>query len=78
MCGCAALPQERAQMSVELKRLEAEEQAVRQRKKDQAKLLLAEVADSNAEQIQRKKEVQKREAMEEAQIAHYLKDKVRQ
>ena len=50
---------------------------MRQRKKDQAKLLLEEVAKSNAEQIQRKKEVQQREAMEEAQIAQYLRNKVR-
>eukprot|EP00192_Tetraselmis_astigmatica_P006293 CAMPEP_0117697422 /NCGR_PEP_ID=MMETSP0804-20121206/29224_1 /TAXON_ID=1074897 /ORGANISM="Tetraselmis astigmatica, Strain CCMP880" /LENGTH=512 /DNA_ID=CAMNT_0005511679 /DNA_START=123 /DNA_END=1661 /DNA_ORIENTATION=+ len=69
------MAQERAQMTQELKRLEAEEQAARQKKKQQAALLMEEVAQANAEQIHRKKEVQQREALEEAQIAHYLAEK---
>lgn len=68
--------QERAQMAAELKRLEAEEQKARLKKKEQARLLLSEVAQSNAEQIERKKEVQRREALEDAQIAEYLREKV--
>eukprot|EP00951_Prasinocladus_malaysianus_P012136 scaffold90312_cov28-Prasinocladus_malaysianus.AAC.1 len=64
-------------MIAEIKRLEAEERANRERKKEQARLLMAEVAESNAEQIRRKKDVQQREAIEEAQIARYLTERVR-
>eukprot|EP00873_Tetraselmis_striata_P017571 jgi/Tetstr1/437835/TSEL_026475.t1 len=69
------MAQERAQMNVEIKRMEAEEAAARERKKQQAAMLLEEVAESNAEQIRRKKEVAEREAMEDLQIARYLAEK---
>ncbi|WIA11863.1 hypothetical protein OEZ85_011949 [Tetradesmus obliquus] len=67
--------QERMAMARELERLQHEEAAAAAAKKARAAALMEEVAASNAEQIERKKQLEQQEWEEEMRIAEYIRRK---
>ncbi|KAG2500981.1 hypothetical protein HYH03_000803 [Edaphochlamys debaryana] len=67
--------QERMQMLKEIERLKEEEMQAAIEKKLQAKVLMEEVADANAEQIRRREQMKVREKEEEGRIADYILQK---
>jgi hypothetical protein len=68
-------PQERQALARELQRLQTEEQCAAVAKKQRAAELMAEVADSNAQQISRKLALAEQEREDEARIAEYIRHK---